>query len=110
MSRITMTKDSTSLRNGINIYNYALYHKDLNNVQMMAGYSDAFLEWIEFFQHAHDKSDDAFLEKLRTEEVKKAYERIRVKTLVRDAMALDDHHQEILGKVKVVWRRRRGAE
>ncbi len=33
MSRITMTKDGTPLRNGINIYNYALtYHKNLNNV------------------------------------------------------------------------------
>ncbi len=69
---------------------------------MMAGYRDAFLEWIEFFQHAHDKRHEALLEELRTEEVKKAYERIRVKTLVGDEMAHDDHHQKILGKVKVV--------
>ncbi len=80
MSRITMIKDGTPLRNGINIYNYALNHKYLNNVQMMARYRDAFLEWIEFFQHAHRMRDEAFLVELRTEEVKKAYERIRVKT------------------------------
>ncbi|MBX9697094.1 MAG: Rpn family recombination-promoting nuclease/putative transposase [Alphaproteobacteria bacterium] len=72
-----------TIKDGIEIFQYPLYHESL---QEEAGKRKtvkdrtAFLEWIEFFEHADNKKESD-MSSIKTDEVRQAYELIKTENL-----------------------------
>lgn len=97
-------QDNTEIEEGIEILQYPLFYEQIREqTEVAKRFSEEakkeYLEWIEFFEHAHNKREAEVMKQVETKAVRKAYERIKSSLLPQEVKeAYLQQEEEIFAK------------
>lgn len=87
--------EGNELEDGIEIFQYPLYHPNLRQIPPELeekSQKNAYLDWINFLEHAQDMTEDEVAQGVMTLEVKQAYQKVKLlpPEVVRDNRRQDE--------------------